>query len=80
MPKIKNWSKQGEDVWRHERKDVRVKIMQNPRMGNHPLPSQWSVRVSEVGRGVAIEHPQNFDTKEDARNWATEWMREHPNS
>lgn len=70
------WNKVQRGEYKHPQ-GYRLKIMENPKRGNHPAPGKWAVRVSKEGKGIPLEFPQNFDSFKKAHKWAKEYMDSH---
>ena len=75
MPKIKNWSrrKRIEDqqqvyVWYHDKKPVYAKVM---RRGDQ----KYEVIVANNDTGLVLYSQPGFQTKEDARENAVNWLQ-----
>jgi len=74
MPKVKNWSKQRDSKniirWKYDG-PKRSSIEARKRAGS------WVI-YTDRGSASTASRREMFSNKEDAREWAVEWMRNNP--
>jgi len=84
MPKIKNWSKNERlsrmyrGTWDHDKLPIRVRIYRSSTIGG----GKYDVNLDKVipeGSTTIKPLKRNFDTLEDAKEWAVKWMKNNPN-
>ena len=85
MPKIKNWEKErdsyGTTIWQHRYKpELTVEIVSWESQGTTDDEfSGWGYGYPALHRKGIPNSPKIFETKNDAKKWAVNYMRKHPN-
>lgn len=72
MPKIKNWSKSGQMSWKNDNVSKTVKVVSASGTGSKGYRAKLysgGGRAKIIGRGM---------NKEDVKQDAIDWMRNHP--
>jgi len=83
MPKIKNWEKKRETygitIWKHRHKpELTVEIVSFESQGMDD-EWNWGYGYPALHRKGIPSSPETFETKNDAKKWAVNYMRKHPN-
>jgi hypothetical protein len=75
MPKIENWSKRSKNVWINDSNSEVVKLNKISDLEGWAFMHQSSLER----RAQNYEVKKGFNTRNDAREYAVNWMKNHPN-
>lgn len=78
MPKIKNWSSTGDYSWKHDKKNIKVRVENDGMMTNGYIAAikmndgPWT-ELKGATRGNILSN------KEDAKDLTVKWLKDNPN-